>query len=390
MKRLAALSIAIILFLGFIFGYNSYLTYRIENSNYKSYYDLNLYKYESKQNIENLLKENVIPVFGSSELSSAKGDAYPATLFKKGNSDFNMFFIGRGNEQSLLQAINLGAYADKVKSKKAVLIISPQWFTNPNTTPDIFSSRFKEAVYLEFLKNKNISVETKEKIANRTELLLESDQSQLNRISKYHDFYIRSEFQFFDLVYKKVYDSFIQLKSNHRYWNYIKNISITTENSDNFVKVGEIDFEALKKKAVADGKKECTNNNLYIYNDYYTTYIEPNLQSYKNNNINASYCTSEEYDDLKLFLDVCKENNIKVMLISVPIHGKWYDYTGFPKADREQYYQNIRDIAKNYNVKLTDFSKDEYTPYFLADIMHLGWKGWAEVSESIYKFYKQD
>lgn len=390
MKRLAAFGIAIVLFVGFLSGYNLYLKYQIKNSSYKSYYDLVLEKYSCKPNIEKSLGEDVIPVFGSSELSSAKGEAYPATLFQKGNSDFNLFFIGRGYEQSLFQAISLGAYADKIKSKKSVLVVSPQWFTNPNTNPDIFSSKFKEAVYLEFLKNKNISKETKEKIANRIEMLLVSDELELNRIKKYNDYYIRSEFNLFDWGYRKVYDFFIQFKSNYKYWNYIKNISVATEDPDDFVKAEEIDFEALKKKAVADGKKECTNNQLHIYDDYYTKYIEPNLQTYKNNSADASYCTSEEYNDLKLFLDVCKENNIEVMLISVPVHGMWYDYTGFPKADREQYYQNIRDIAKAYNVELADFSKDEYTPYFLADIMHLGWKGWAEVSESIYQFYKQD
>ena len=76
---------------------------------------------------------------------------------------------------------------------------------------------------------------------------------------------------------------------------------------------------------------------------------------------------------MKLFLEVCEETGLEVMLINIPVNGYWYDYTGFPKADRQQYYQNIRDIAAEYDVTLLDLSDHEYTPYFLKDVMHLGW-----------------
>ena len=104
---------------------------------------------------------------------------------------------------------------------------------------------------------------------------------------------------------------------------------------------------------------------------------------------NGSFSESPEYGDLKLFLNVCDELELEVMLINVPVNGYWYDYTGFPKEEREKYYENIREIAKEYGVKLLDLSNHEYTPYFLKDIMHLGWKGWVYIDEGIYEFYKE-
>ena len=50
-----------------------------------------------------------ILVLGSSELSAADNVAYPVSIFKNGNSDFNMVFLGRGNTQSLHHAINVAA-----------------------------------------------------------------------------------------------------------------------------------------------------------------------------------------------------------------------------------------------------------------------------------------
>ena len=105
--------------------------------------------------------------------------------------------------------------------------------------------------------------------------------------------------------------------------------------------------------------------------------------------MNDSYSNSKEYDDLKLFLSLCNELDLDVMLINIPVNGYWYDYTGFPKTEREQYYDNIWDIAYEYDENVLDLAVHEYTPYFLKDIMHLGWKGWVYVDEELYNFYKE-
>lgn len=95
---------------------------------------------------------------------------------------------------------------------------------------------------------------------------------------------------------------------------------------------------------------DCTNNPFFISNDYYTSHIKRKIESLKDSQKDNSYSSSLEYDDLKLFLDVCKETGIEPMMISTPINGYWYDYVGYPKEDRLKYYQNIRDISKQYNV----------------------------------------
>lgn len=88
-------------------------------------------------------------------------------------------------------------------------------------------------------------------------------------------------------------------------------------------------------------------------------------------------------------MDVCRETDITPLIVSIPVNGRWYDWTGFPKEDREGYYKNIREICQEYQVELADFSDKEYEPYFLKDIMHLGWKGWVYLDEAVYEFYKK-
>ena len=155
------------------------------------------------------------------------------------------------------------------------------------------------------------------------------------------------------------------------------------------VKVDDIDFNMLLSNAESIGLESCTNNEYGVYDDYFSTYISERYEAYKNSDANNSYCESPEYDDLRLFLDVCRETNLEPMIVSMPVNGGWYDYTGFSVEDREQYYQNIRDICNEYDVRLTDFSDKEYELYFLKDIMHIGWKGWVYLDEEAYDFYKQ-
>ena len=83
------------------------------------------------------------------------------------------------------------------------------------------------------------------------------------------------------------------------------------------------------------------------------------------------------------------ETGIEPLIVSIPVNGRWYDWTGFSREDREIYYENIRSICSEYQVEMADFSNKEYEEYFLKDIMHLGWKGWVYLDDKVYQFYKK-
>ena len=87
-----------------------------------------------------------------------------------------------------------------------------------------------------------------------------------------------------------------------------------------------------------------------------------------------------------MFLDVANAHDMEVLLISVPMNGIWYDYIGYDKSKRARYYDRVRSLAEEKGAKLADFAEREYEPYFLADVMHLGWKGWLDVTRSVVDF----
>ena len=336
--------------------------------------------------MDQLTNENTILVFGSSELSASDDIAYPPALYNFGNSDYNVIMVGRGTMQSLHHAITLGAVSDKISNKKVVLIVSPQWFTASHLSDVAYSSRFSEPLFARMVKNNRLSYETKRRLVDRVQSYLKTgNPEEYERVKLYDKVYVERTGSIPERLQISVWTG---LTSNKQEKDFLEEIADVRVNADTErVIAKDIDYAALLERAERAGIEACTNNDLYIYDDYYTTYVEQAIEKVKGLDEGASYSVSPEYDDLELFLLVCKETEINPLVISVPVNGIWYDWLGFSQAEREDYYQKIREICGKYNVSILDFSDKEYEHYFLKDTMHLGWKGWVYFNEAVYRFY---
>ena len=131
-----------------------------------------------------------------------------------------------------------------------------------------------------------------------------------------------------------------------------------------------------------------TNNEFGMQDAYYSTYIGKKLEQQAGKDADMSYAESPEYEDLRCLLAICRDKDMEVLFVHVPMHGEWFDYTGFDAEHRAAYYGKVRAITEEFdNVTLLDLTAYEYEPYFLCDTMHLGWKGWLEVDRAITEFY---
>lgn len=388
MKRLGPFLGAVVLFVASCVGVNLHCKNQvIQKQEVLTYYNTDSRNFSLTAMAE-VLNDDTIAVFGSSELSASDDVAYPPSLFQNGNSDFNMILIGRGSMQSLHHAISVGALASEIPNKKAVLIVSPQWFTSSHLSSEAYASRFSERMYVEFLRNNAISYETKVRVNERVKSLMSSDAKQLERIEKYEKIYLKHTLNPITYVEMGIYNWFMDVKQNYTLSKEIEDYSVNHD--EDIVKSAEIDWSSLLYEAITVGEAECTNNSFYIYDDYYNQYVKDALETRRGGDKTASYLVSPEYNDFRLFLEVCKETGISPLVVNIPVNGLWYDWTEFPKEDREAYYQNIRNICAEYEVEMADFADKEYEEYFLKDIMHLGWKGWVYLDEAVYNFYKQD
>lgn len=335
-------------------------------------------------------KDNLL-IFGSSELGSRLEKYHPTYMFENKKTGFQVNIVGRGYTQSITHAIDFAALGNNLKDKKVVFIISPQWFETSGISSGDFAMNFSELQFYGLIFNNNISGNLKRQVLSRVNSLLKGsdDKSDIKMAcSLYTKDTILSKTLFTLLkpyfrtkyYYLELKDKINACKELERY-SHVKNIK-----PQNNI----INWDEEKQQAEKDGKEQSNNNSFGIENNYYNMYIKDNLVKYKNINQNSSYLKSPEYDDLKMLLSICKEEKIKPLFISVPVHGKWYDYTGFSKKDRAQYYKRVDSLISSYGFEVADFSNMEYEDYFLKDVMHLGWKGWVYVDEAIDKYYKEN
>ena len=367
----------------------------------------------SIENMKKIFDENSLLMLGSSELGASDNIAYPQALLKNGNSNFNIIMSGQGYVQSLLQTIKIGAYEPIMKNRKVVLILSPQWFTESQAQGESFDSQWLQPVWKEFLKNPQITSDLKEKVKQRAielssdgggiqnsirESVIPEDVSDnVREATNEHDGEasenVNSKISPNKSIFDWVKDKLEGLRRNiifvrKLYQTYA--VSPKFDMDDEPFDMNMVDFDKLMLQAEEEGKKSCTNNEFGVYDEYFDKYIQYRFENLKDSETESTYGISKEYEDLRLFLEVCKKTDLDVLLISMPVNGRWYDYLGFPKDGREVYYNKIREISKAYGAELADFSDKEYEMYFLKDIMHCGWKGWVYIDEAVYKFYLQN
>jgi D-alanine transfer protein len=331
------------------------------------------------------LNEASIPVFGSSEFQHGTDSPYhPANVFAE--TSFNPMLIGAGYYQSLSHAITLAAIEPAMTQRKAVLLLSPQWFRKTGVVDQAFASRFSETLYQGMLENESLSDETKEYIMERTHLLLQADTKTLERVEQHEKLVLDGEGSIVDELSDFVWSSFLEEKD--RFMLTVQELQDGITVGDGIVETETApDWDALLAQAEVEGDQQ-EQNQFYMDPEQYAK-LEPYLSQKEGMNSGAvnGYQNSPEYDDLRCFLQVCQELEIEPMLVILPVNGYYYDFTGFPQEARQRYYEKVRGVAAEYGVQVADFSDDEYTKYFFEDRVHLGKKGWVMVNESIYNFY---
>ena len=336
--------------------------------------------------LHDIITAETIVVLGSSELHASLSPAYPATLYNHGYADYNMVPIGRAKMQSLQHAIDVGALDKNIPDAKIVLIVSPQWFTKDHLDPDTFAVCFEEMRYEAFLQNPDIPKDLKERVSSRIRSLLVTDPEAFAVVEEYETLYLGEGSHPALRVQALLHDTVRDIRDRYRLARLMLALTDDTDYSHKVI-ASDIDFAALLEESEALGAEAASHNDFGMDDAYFDTHFAADLASYRGISSGESYTDSAEYDDFRLFLEVCRACEISPLIISIPVNGYWYDYTGFPISDRQQYYQNIRDICAEYGVACADFTDKEYEKYFFSDAMHLGWKGWVYVDEAMYRYH---
>ena len=335
-------------------------------------------------------KPETVTVYGSSELRTFEIPTHPANFFAEQRAGFQVNLVGRGSCQSLIHALSVAASADALSGTKVVLITSPQSYVEGGIAPDLFKANFSEEQYLTLMRDPELPEEMKLRFSARVNELLDeyAAATDTNRGVSASDLLSenaeKKAIRALLAPYTAISGALAELKDRFTARKLIRSAELPETAAAEY----PIDWVAEEASALADAEAATDNNAFGILNDYYNTYIGRKLDVQEGMDAELSYSVSEEYDDLRLLLDVCAFKGIEPLFVHVPLHGAWSDYTGFTAEKRAEYYENVRQIVAEYpNVTMLDLTGNEYEPYYLCDIMHLGWKGWLDVDKALVECF---
>lgn len=391
MKRIAAFFTAFALLILTAAGVHFFTDGNMDLNNREFGTWINSYKDMSYNALSQNMNDETMLVMGSSEFHhGVRGMFHPKAVFR--DRDIDIMCLGAAYSQSLCHAVALGAMEPLLKNRKVVLILSPSWFTGQGVKPEAFSVRFSQSNYDAMMKNENLSDELKMRIAEKTEKYLVKDDKKRKAAELCRRINLEGSERFTEEAMYRIERIFDSERNNVTVLTalFSSEIKRNREVGEPGSEIDENFWEKMMNKAENYAEKRTTNNEFFMIDSRFNKSIKPVLGSSKNSNIGRSYGKSREYEDLEIFLEVCRETGIEPLILIQPVNGYWYDYTGFPKEGREAMRENVTRMAEKYGYKVADFFDEAYTPYFFEDAVHPGAKGWIMIDEAIYSFYHEN
>lgn len=348
---------------------------------------INEAKYASSNGLKKLLDSpRSLPIFGSSELRHGQDSAYQGNQIFDG-SDMEPVYIGQAGYQSLTHAITAGALGECLEGRKAVLIVSPQWFKAGGVKQDAFLSAFSEDMFIEFLKDQMLSEETKQYVIDRVKKLAEGNEEMSSRIERDIKLYGQETTNPLQEIAAGEHEFLVKERTDAGL--FLKSFLCGMQRKERQNDGKEIDFGSLCQKAEKDGERIASNNGYGMFDEVYERNYRKLIE--KGQGKKPGYTVdSDEFEDLACFLEVCREHGIKTLVVILPFNGYWYDYLELTKEERNAIYDKVKAIVRQYGASCGDLSEAEYEPYYFEDNSHPALKGLVNLNEQIYQFYKKN
>ncbi|WP_251546053.1 D-alanyl-lipoteichoic acid biosynthesis protein DltD [Limosilactobacillus caecicola] len=326
-----------------------------------------------------------VPFFGSSEFN--RMDRYhPAVMAAKYHS-YRPFLFGSRGTQSLPQLFNMTMMSKQMQNKKAVFVISPQWFVKQGVMASAFKYYNGSYANLMWVQQANPKSPYDRYTAKRLLQLLGHDGSvgsyatkisQGKSLSKWDRFVINSKITllhhednlFSGFFIKDNYDTRIKPK--------IKLLP------------NQLNYADLSANAVKEHDQASNNNPFGVLNAFYNKRMRGKIKRTADSQRHFNYTQSPEYGDLEVVLKQFQRTNTNVIFMITPVNAKWEKHTGMPM---KMYYQTVRKIktqlrAQGFN-NIIDYSHKGSENGFMQDTIHIGWAGWVDFDRQTAPFLEK-
>jgi D-alanine transfer protein len=322
-------------------------------------------------------------VYGSSELNlqAAYNRPFHATnVFRDRPTGFTIFPVGKAGTTCLIMLQKLAAIGPALRGRKVVISLSPFWFFERLTArADAYAGNFSDLHAGELTFDTRVSLRLRQDAARR---MLQFPETVAKR--PLLRFALENLADGSPLSLAR-YDAVLPLGILHdailRYqdhWAVVcylwKHPPRTTSPSPTSPSVGRPpDWPMWHRQADASYRAHSSNNEFGLDNEKWDRELREETLRLTNARSDEEFLRmldmNQEWVDLELLLRGLTELGARPLLMSMPIHGGWYDRCGITYAARRAYYEKLRGIGARYHAPVVDFADHDADRSFCHDTM---------------------
>ncbi len=342
----------------------------------------------------------LLPVYGSSELNLLQPYTrafHPTILFHDRPTGFTIFPVGKAESTCLTILQKLAAVGPALHGRKVAVSLSPCWFfTRLTVRPDAYAGNFSDLHAGELAFDTRLSLGLRQDTARR---MLQFPATVANRPLLRFALENLANGSPLSLA---CYDAVLPLGILHnamlRYQDHLSVVGylwshpVKASSPNSPRSASPPDWQALHRQAAAVYQTHSDNNEFGLANEKWTGTIRQETLRLKSTRTEEPFLStltrSQEWGDLELLLRELNELGARPLLLSMPIHGGWYDYVGVNYTARRAYYEKLRGISARYHVPVVDFADHDGDRDFCRDPMgHLTPKGLLHYSRVLDGFF---
>jgi D-alanine transfer protein len=330
----------------------------------------------------------LLPIYGSSELNLLQAYTrpfHPTVLFRDRPTGFTIFPVGKAESTCLTILQKLASVGPALKGRKVAISLSPCWFyTRLTVRPDAYAGNFSDLHAGELVFESRLSLRLRHDAARR---MLQFPKTVANRpLLRFALENLANDSPLSLACYDAVLPLGIMHNTILRYQDhlavvfYLLQHPVKTSSASSLRSDFPLDWPALHRQADEVYRAHSNNNEFGLANEKWTDTIHQETLRLRNFRSEERFLStlekSREWVDLELLLRELNELGAQPLLLSMPIHGGWYDYCGVSSTARRAYYEKLRGISARYHVPVVDFADHDADPSFCRDPMgHLAPNG---------------
>src|SRR6266478_5783230 len=311
---------------------------------------------------------NVLPLYGSSELTAVRVPERANIFFRTAPTGFQVSPVGARGMPPLIILQKVGALGPALRGKKLAISLSPGLTAHPGRKA--YEGNFSLIAASEMVFGTALDFELKREIASR---MLECP-STLEKSPLL-------EFTLTRLASGRWLDRTIFCAV----WPVGKAQTAVMELQDHFAALSHIrrKIKAAPQRhpEILDWPELIAKVDAAKSSDWSKTTesSRPNAQitpGSRDVGFRYGVNVSPTWTDLELLLRTLARVHARPLLLSMPIAGEFYDHAGVSRSAREDYYTKLRALVQRYHFALVEFkAHDEDPAFLLRHLNHLTAKG---------------